>query len=136
MPPKWSYFTPKKTRIFFFLKYWFKADFNIQPLQTIAVTDSQTAAGAGNERDPLRDTSSSPRLLFCLHSYVSLCLITFLISGVMDSYGKILANRDKAAVDIKLMLHQASLTGINSSWTAREIQQWLEPQKIMLQLLA
>lgn len=47
----------------------------------------------------------------------------------MDSYGKILANRDKAAVDIKLMLHQASLTGINSSWTAREIQQWLEPQK-------
>lgn len=54
----------------------------------------------------------------------------------MDSYGKILANRDKAAVDIKLMLHQASLTGINSSWTAREIQQWLEPQKIMLQLLA
>lgn len=47
----------------------------------------------------------------------------------MDSYGKILANRDEAAVDIKLMLHQASLTGINSSWTAREIQQWLEPQK-------
>lgn len=59
MPPKRSYFTPKKTD-FFFLKYWFKADFNIQPLQTIAVTDSQTAAGAGNERDPLRDTSSSP----------------------------------------------------------------------------
>lgn len=108
--------------------FWFKADFNVHPLQTTAVTGSQTAAGAGNERDPLRDTSP-PHLLFYLHPYVSLRLITFLISGVMDSYRNILAKRDKAVVDIKLMLRQASLTGINSSWTAWEIQQWLEPRK-------